>query len=565
MKKTLALLMAVMMFTGMIHGAYAEGDSEVIEAPAPVVEEQAAPAEAAPAPAPVEEAPAPAPVVEEQPAPAPVEEAPAPAPVVEEQPAPAPVEEAPAPASEEQPAAEAPVEQTKVFTGKLALELENKGPIYEGDEVVLKVKIQDANMGYSIRWETFDTTDTDIDVTWKNAATGEKYTFKANAAATLFIYRAHLVAEDGTELYTAEFTFKLSVKETPAEEPAEEVPTEETPAAPAEETPAEEPAEEVPAEETPAAPAEETPAEEPAEEVPAEETPAAPAEETPAEEPAQEVPAAEEPAEEEPAQDPEAEDVIVVVIPDSAAPAEEPVKEEAPAAEEPANLDEAPADEEAAETADDEVIVLDIDAEKSEEVEEIEENETPLGLTEPLTITLAGENEVNVREGADGLAAIFSTLSEGAEVTVVGVKGDWVTVVVDGELGYIFIDDVAEYLDLEEESVEEPVEEPAEESVEEPAEESEAEVTEEAAAETAKTPKKVTIFTSRRRIMEAGEPVYLTSKLEGFEDCETILYQWYCDKGNGYEPVEDAVADTYTFAASVETLAWGWQLEVTYD
>ena len=262
--------------------------------------------------------------------------------------------------------------------------------------------------------------------------------------------------------------------------------------------------------------------------------------------------------------------MIVVVIPDPAAPAEEPVKEEAPAAEEPANLDEAPAAEEAAETADDEVIVLDIDAEKSEEVEEIEENETPLGLTEPLTITLAGENEVNVREGADGLAAIFSTLSEGAEVTVVGMKGDWVTVVVDGELGYIFIDDVAEYLDLEyldleEESVEEPVEEPAEESVEEPAEESETEVTEEAAAETAKTPKKVTIFTSRRRIMEAGEPVYLTSKLEGFEDCETILYQWYCDKGNGYEPVEDAVADTYTFAASVETLAWGWQLEVTYD
>ena len=624
MKKTIALLMAIMMLTGMISSVFAEGDSEIIDAPAPVVEEQPAPEpapavkeEPAPAPAPVvkeEPAPAPAPVVKEEPAPAPapevkeepapapapeVKEEPVPAPVVEEKPAeqpaeeapaaeekadPAPVEEAPAPAAEEkpaeQPAEEAPapaaeepaapaeetvpaeepaevpaeeipaepveevpapaeevpaeqpeapaqevvIEQKEVFTGRLDLEVVNVGPIYDGDEVVLKAKVQNANLDYSVRWETFDTTSTDLNETWKTVASGEKFTFKANAAATLLLYRAHLVAEDGTELYTAEFFFTLSVKAEPAKEPAEEVvPAEEAPAA-------DKPVEEVPAAEEPVT---EEPAEEPVE---SEETPAAPVEETPAaEEPAEEVPAAEEPAEEAPEAVPAVEE-----------PAEEPeiivVEEKAPEA---AAEEEKPAET----TSEEEVILLDIRPE-TEDSEEIEEYETPMGLTEPQTISIEGEVEVNVREGADGLAAIFETLPEGAEVTVVNVDGDWATVVVNDELGYIYIDDIAEYLDLEEEDEES--EEVSEETVEETAE------------EVVETPKKVTIFTSRRRVMEAGEPVYLTSKLEGFEDCEEIMYVWYVDKGNGFEVVEGANEDTYTFTANAESLSWGWKLNVLY-
>ena len=171
------------------------------------------------------------------------------------------------------------------------------------------------------------------------------------------------------------------------------------------------------------------------------------------------------------------------------------------------------------------------------ELEEIEEYETPLALSEIQTVTLPasenGDTEVNVREGADGMAAIFTSLPEGAEVTVMDYEGDWATVVVDGQVGYIYKDDIAGLLDLPEE-------------------------------ETAPAPQaehKVTIFSSRRTVMEEGEPVHLTSKLEGFEDCEEILYIWKVDKGNGFEEVEGANDATYTFNATAETLSWGWHLK----
>ncbi|MBQ6528290.1 MAG: hypothetical protein IJI38_07170, partial [Clostridia bacterium] len=497
----------------------------VEEKPAPVVEEKPAPAEATAAPVPVmEEKPAapevtatPAPVIEEEPAP--VEEIPAeePAPaeqteeaiveeIAEEMPA-EPVEEVPAPAEEpaaeepaQQPAEEIPAETAEAFSGKLSLDVVTEGPIYEGDEIVLKANVQDGNMDYSISWENLDTADSHAE--WKPVAHGEKFSFPANDAAARFNYRAHLIAEDETSLYTREYTFSLSAKEVPAEEMTAE---EETMAAPAEEILAdEEPAESAPeadmTEETPAAPAEEIPAEEePMEEMPAEETP-----------------------------------VNREVIEEAAA--EESVKEQ-PAEtvkKESASLkrDAAPQSR-SAETED-----------EMEEMEDIDEYATPLGRDDYQTITLEGENEVNVREGADGLAAIYSMLPEGAELTVINVVDDWVTVVADGELGYIYIDDIAEYLTIEEEETEEP-----------------AEVAEEEAEEIAK---KVTIFTSRRRVMDLNEPVYLTSKIEGFEDCNEIMYVWYVDRGNGFEKIEGANDATYTFYADAETLTWGWQLEVLY-
>ena len=76
--------------------------------------------------------------------------------------------------------------------------------------------------------------------------------------------------------------------------------------------------------------------------------------------------------------------------------------------------------------------------------------------------------------------------------------------------------------------------------------------------------KKVTIFTSRRTLMEEGEEIQLTSKLEGFEDCEEIRYAWKVDKGNGFEVVEGETGDTLTYTASLESLNWDWHLTVMY-
>lgn len=294
--------------------------------------------------------------------------------------------------------------------------------------------------------------------------------------------------------------------------------------------------------------------EEPAVEEPA--VPEEPAAEEPAvtEEPAAEEPAVqEEPAAEEPAvrEEPAAEEPAVTAKPA----AEEPAATAKPAAEK-AQVQEKPAAEAPAEN--EKVIMIDlrtkpaeaadpVDEEQTDpdETAEAEERELPVDLENAQTIVLEeNEEEINVREGANGLAAIFTSLPEGAEVTILNVDGDWVTVLVDQEIGYIYMDDIAEYLDLKEE----PAADDTEESADEPVE----------------IPKKVTIFTSRRRIMQEGEPVYLTSKLEGFEDCEQIFYQWYCDKGNGYEPVAGAVSDTYIFMASAETLAWSWQLGVSF-
>ena len=76
-------------------------------------------------------------------------------------------------------------------------------------------------------------------------------------------------------------------------------------------------------------------------------------------------------------------------------------------------------------------------------------------------------------------------------------------------------------------------------------------------------PKRVTIATNRKSVMEEGATVTLTSKLEGFEGCE-VHYQWQRDSGNGFEDMPGATSATYSFAATSETLSWGWRLIVYY-
>ena len=299
---------------------------------------------------------------------------------------------------------------------------------------------------------------------------------------------------------------------TKAEEPEEEIPAEKPAEEPAE-VPAEEPAAEEPEVEEPAA-AEEQGSEE------IEENPTVPGidelvEEEPeavAEEPAAEL-TEEEPAAEEPAEEPAEE----------AAPEEEPTEEPA----------EKPAEKKPENKAKNEPKVI----RETEEPKTIEDYGTPLDEIE--TMTLETVTEAGVRLDPDGLSTIFLKLEEGTEVTVLEQKDDWYVVLIDDKIGYVYMDDLAA---LPEEEPEQPAQ---------PEEKKE-------------TPKKVTIFSSRTALMTEGEPVYLTSKLEGFEDAEEILYVWKVNKGNGFEEIPGANEATYTFAATEETLTWSWHLTVLY-
>ena len=101
---------------------------------------------------------------------------------------------------------------------------------------------------------------------------------------------------------------------------------------------------------------------------------------------------------------------------------------------------------------------------------------------------------------------------------------------------------------------------------EEPEDDTEAEeiLDEEVPLALPESPKSVSIFSDRRAVMTEGETVTISSVIEGFENCEAILYVWLVDKGNGFEEVPGANSDSYSFTATAETLSWDWQLEVLY-
>ena len=334
----------------------------------------------------------------------------------------------------------------------------------------------------------------------------------------LYIYSIGVNAETGLVIESVPFRISSEKVEPVTEElPAEELVDEVVPAEPAEDIPAEEVAEEVPAEE---AAAEEIVPADAGEEALPEET-AADAEETPAEEP-------------------DAEET---------APVEEPAAEE---------------------SAEEEGLII-YDQDNADADEEIDEYETALGLYEVKYVITAEEADIRVE--ADGMSPIMATVPEGTALKgFVTDDGDWMLVIVNGELGYVYKNDLAS---TEEETTEEVAEEIPEEAAEEIPEvaaeeipeEAAEEIPEEAAEETAEAEEiaeqKVTIFTSRRVYMTMGEPVYLTSELEGFEGLETV-FQWECDKGEGFEPVEGADEDHYTFIADAESLSWGWKLLVYY-
>ena len=214
-----------------------------------------------------------------------------------------------------------------------------------------------------------------------------------------------------------------------------------------------------------------------------------------------ETPAEETPAEETPAEELPTEELPAEELPTEELPAEELPAEELPAEETPA--------------------------------EELPAEELPAGETPAPEATATAKGNADLRIAADGLSEIIYTIPDGTPLVVLGVEGDWVQVSVNDLVGYVYIDSVDGV-------------QPSQPEVEDPAPEM-----------------KVTIFSSRRSEMALGETVYLTSRIEGFENYE-IMYQWECDRGNGFEIISGANADSFAFEASVETLAYAWRLSVYY-
>ena len=212
-----------------------------------------------------------------------------------------------------------------------------------------------------------------------------------------------------------------------------------------------------------------------------------------------------------------------------ARPTEAPAEE--PAAEEPADT-EAPAEEAAAEEipAAEEAPVTEEPAAEEPVTEEAPAAEEPAveeapAAEEPAFPVYIPETEVNLREAADGMSPIVAVAAPGTVLELIS-EGEGYRLVrtPEGVEGYIVLDEIR-------------------------------------AAE-AGAARKVTIFSSRTAYITPGETVTLTSKLEGFENCTTILYKWQCDKGSGFADIPGADGPTYSFEADPETLSYSWRLLV---
>ncbi len=138
----------------------------------------------------------------------------------------------------------------------------------------------------------------------------------------------------------------------------------------------------------------------------------------------------------------------------------------------------------------------------------------------------------DVRAEADGMSEIIFTTEEDTKMLYLGIEGDWTQVMtIDyNVVGFVF--------ELDPGFGEGADGAPA---------------------------KKVTIFTSQRAQMEEGEEITLSSVLEGFENVQNLTYQWECDKGNGFEPVEGANGESYSYPATAESFSWSWRLHLSFD
>ena len=60
---------------------------------------------------------------------------------------------------------------------------------------------------------------------------------------------------------------------------------------------------------------------------------------------------------------------------------------------------------------------------------------------------------------------------------------------------------------------------------------------------------KVTLLTTRESRMVEGDTVMLTAITEGFDGYE-VMYQWKCNKGDGFEVAFEGFDNTYSFEAN---------------
>ncbi len=162
---------------------------------------------------------------------------------------------------------------------------------------------------------------------------------------------------------------------------------------------------------------------------------------------------------------------------------------------------------------------------------------------------------INIRKAPSGMSEIIYIITSDIWVKVLGYEGDWAYVEVRGLLGYIYKSDLKKVENVSYQLQDEEVDEPEDE-----ADEPEVDVQPE---EDDKPKMKVTIFTSRKTVVQPGETIYLTSELIGFDNYE-IKYQWQVNTGSGFVDISGANADTYCYQASIETLAYDWRLMVYY-
>ena len=166
-------------------------------------------------------------------------------------------------------------------------------------------------------------------------------------------------------------------------------------------------------------------------------------------------------------------------------------------------------------------------AQQKEEKQAVEEKKK---VQEDAPVTITIDEATDMRLEGDGMSEILATLAEGTEITVLGQgeNANWLMVEVNGETGYIYVEDNPSQEAQEEDAVPE-----------------------------------VVVFTSCRSDSVFGETIHLTSRVyhcEGYD----LLYVWQCDKGDGFEDVEGADGETFDYVLDEVTNTYWWRLLLLY-
>ncbi len=206
--------------------------------------------------------------------------------------------------------------------------------------------------------------------------------------------------------------------------------------------------------------------------------------------------------------------------------------------------------------------------------EAFEGDEAPQDTYENKTIVLGDEETgIVVREGADSQAASFTTLSAGAEVTVLRQDGDWVMVFANNAYGFIHVNDLAGYLGLAEiEDYETPLGIPGKI----PEFDSESMLTEQDLPENAlllaeildelNEDRSVNIYMGfEGEELRFGDEVTLYAVLNGYDDC-VFTVQWQIspnDEDEDYTDIDGENELTCSFVVTEENYTNYWRIVTT--